>query len=76
LQIVIEHGRLTSIEMTKLDDDNVDFPGLTFLQMVFGHRSLDELYLSFPDCLWDTNETRVLLNILFPKKPSCVFGNV
>jgi hypothetical protein len=76
LQIVIEHGRLTGIEMTKLDDDNVDLPGLTFLQMVFGHRNLDELYLSFPDCLWDTNETRVLLNILFPKKPSCVFGIV
>jgi hypothetical protein len=62
--------------MKELDDDNADFPGLTFLQMVFGYRSLDELYLSFPDCLWDTNETRALLNILFPKKPSDVLGIV
>jgi len=76
LQIVIERGRLTGIEMKELDDDNVDFPGLTFLQVLFGYHSLDELYHSFPDCLWDTNETRALLNILFPKKPSDVLGIV
>lgn len=45
------------------------FPGLTFLQLVFGYRSLDELRHSFADC-WVDESLRVLLPILFPKRVS------
>lgn len=43
------------------------FPGLTFLQLLFGHRSIDELRRTFPDC-WGGSEARVLLDALFPKQ--------
>ena len=48
------------------------FPGLTFLQLLFGSRSLDELEHAFADCIVRTVEARSLLNALFPKAPSCV----
>jgi hypothetical protein len=51
----------------------VAFPGLTFLQILFGYRSLEELQQSFPDCWCDSEEVRALIDILFPKKFSDVF---
>lgn len=48
------------------------FPGLTFLHLLFGHRSLDELRYAFADCRPNNERATVLLNILFPKKPSAV----
>src|SRR5689334_11082889 len=49
------------------------FPDLTFLQLLFGYRSLDELEAAFPDCLPRGQEPRVLLQALFPKAPSKVW---
>ncbi len=46
------------------------FPGLTFLQVLFGHRSLDELRVIFADCWTDGDDARTLLEILFPKQAS------
>jgi hypothetical protein len=43
------------------------FPGLTFLQLLFGYRSLDELNYAFADCWWDNDQAFGLLNALFPK---------
>jgi hypothetical protein len=51
----------------------IAFPGLTFLQLLFGYRSYDELHQSFADCWCDNEEVRALINILFPKKLSDVF---
>ena len=76
LRLVIEKGRLTMIEDWKpspADEGMVAFPGLTFLQLLFGYRSYDELRQSFPDCWCNTEEVRALINILFPKKSSDVF---
>jgi hypothetical protein len=77
LRVVFEKGQLNSVESWKPNpannDESVAFPGLTFLQMVFGHRSFDELQYAFADCYWNTNEARRLLEILFPKKLSDVF---
>lgn len=76
LRLVLEQGKLTTIESWKpspADEGSIAFPGLTFLQILFGYRSLDELNQSFPDCWWESEEIRVLLNILFPKKLSDVF---
>jgi predicted N-acetyltransferase YhbS len=49
------------------------FPDLTFLQLLFGSRSLRELEDAFPDCVVRTDEARALLDALFPKTPSDVW---
>ena len=76
LRLVLEKGRLAVIESWQPspdDDGAVAFPGLTFLQVLFGYRSFDELKYAFADCWCDNEEVRVLINILFPKKLSDVF---
>ena len=50
------------------------FPELTFLQLLFGFRSVEELELADPDCVISSPEARVLLGVLFPKQPSRVWG--
>jgi hypothetical protein len=49
------------------------FPDLTFLQLLFGYRSLDELEAAFPDCVTRGQEPRALVQALFPKAPSKVW---
>lgn len=76
LRLVIEKGRITTIEAWKPspeDGGKAAFPGLTFLQMLFGYRSFDELRESFADCWCDGEELRLLINILFPRRLSDVF---
>ena len=50
------------------------FPGLSFLQLLCGARSLDELEHAFADCRVHTEEARVLLHALFPKRPSLILA--
>ena len=64
----IERGERTTAERAA-----AMFPGLTFLQLVFGYRALDELEYAFADCLVRTDETRELLQTLFPKHASNVW---
>ena len=76
LRFVMEHGQLKTIEVwkpTPRDEGEIAFPGLTFLQILFGYRSYEELHYAFPDCWCDSEEVRVLINILFPKKPSNIY---
>src|SRR5687768_9092661 len=76
LRMVIEHGKITDIESWKRapkDEGDAAFPALTFLQLLFGYRSLEELQYAFADCWCDSEDVRVLLNILFPKKLSNVY---
>jgi hypothetical protein len=76
LRIVIEKGRLRTIEPwmpTPKEEGDAAFPDLTFLQIVFGYRSFDELQRAFADCWCDHEDVQVLINILFPKKLSDVF---
>jgi hypothetical protein len=49
------------------------FPGLTFLQLLFGYRSLAELDYAFADCVVTGEVGRVLLDALFPKQASNVW---
>ena len=44
-------------------------PPLVFLQLLFGHRSLEELRYAFPD-VWADDTARPLLEALFPSRPS------
>ena len=46
------------------------FPGLIFLQLIFGFRSTDDLEYAFADCRAGVDETRMLLDRMFPKGPS------
>ena len=76
LRLVIEKGLLTTIEPWKPspeDGGKIAFPGLTFLQMLFGYRSYEELHHAFADCWCDGEDLLALVNILFPKKLSDVF---
>lgn len=76
LRLEFESGRLTKAEAWQpiAEKESAAFPGLTFLQMLFGYRSFDELEHAFADCYWNTWQGRTVLNILFPKKLSDVFA--
>jgi hypothetical protein len=73
VRLVFEAGRITGIEPWEPSRDvqgDAVFPDLTFLQILFGYRTLDELKYAFKDCGTDHNEADVLLNALFPKRAS------
>ena len=74
LHLVFAAGKLVGAESRRPRDDvraDATFPGLTFLQLLFGYRSLEELRYAFPDC-WASREARVILAGLFPKQASFI----
>jgi Acetyltransferase (GNAT) domain len=89
VRLAVERGRLTTVETWRPDIGVLGlefgrpssdprrplamFPDLTFLQLLFGFRALEELEAAFPDCVVRTQEARALLNALFPKTPSDVW---
>ena len=50
------------------------FPGLTFHQLLFGFRSVEDLEYAFPDCIVSSDRSRSFLNVLFPKRASRIWG--
>ena len=83
LRMRLEGGRITSVESrTPTQNDlsateaTVDglFPGLIFLQLLFGFRSVEEIEFAYPDCIVTSNEARALLGALFPKRHSMVYA--
>ncbi|MDP9472794.1 MAG: hypothetical protein M3Q71_19375 [Chloroflexota bacterium] len=75
-RLFLVDGSLADVEVWEpLDGDKVgaSFPWLTFLQVLFGYRSLSELEHAFADCRVHTEETRILLDALFPEQPSHVW---
>jgi hypothetical protein len=74
LRLRFQRGRLAEVEPWQPErGESAAFPGLTFLHLLFGHRSLDDLKLAYTDCYARTDEARLLLKVLFPKKPSSVW---
>ncbi len=77
LGLVFETGRLVGIGEWKpepnRDSGEAGFPELTFLQLVFGYRSLTELKYAFADCWTKDDQAAVLLDILFPRRNSQVW---
>jgi hypothetical protein len=77
LRLAFEQGRLAAAENYRPTpvghEGNAAFPGLTFLQLLFGHRSLDELHKAFTDCYTVGDEPYVVLTTLFPRQPSCLW---
>jgi GNAT superfamily N-acetyltransferase len=83
LLLRLEHGRLAEVvDWSSDSEDSGDavFPDLTFLHLLFGHRTFDELRRFLPDCginihsLARGDEVRAVLEALFPKRPSHVWG--
>lgn len=76
LTLVWDNGRLKEVgegyDYSRLEEGDAAFPELTFLQLLFGHRDMDELRRSFTDLYTDNNEALVLLRALFPRRPSRV----
>ncbi|MGE5602560.1 MAG: GNAT family N-acetyltransferase [Nitrososphaerales archaeon] len=74
VKLALARGRFTAIEpwlpVPHDDEGDAGFPGLTFLQMLFGYRDFAGLRAAFPDCWAGGDETRGLLNALFPRQPS------
>ena len=74
VRLVLERGKLAKIEGYKPHpyghEGNVGFPPHTFLQLLFGYRSMDQLKFSFSDCWTDKDEYHILMDILFPRQPS------
>jgi hypothetical protein len=75
LTFKFDHGRMLPVE--QLPEVNAKsgaaFPDLTFLRLLFGANSLEELQGMFPDVIVEsTTDARPLLNALFPKRQSNV----
>jgi len=76
LRLAFEEGRLACVEPwqpTHEEGRDAVFPDLTFLQLLFGYRALDELEYAFADCGTSSDEGRALLAALFPKCPSDIW---
>jgi hypothetical protein len=77
LKLAVEKGRLAAVEAWQPEPvghaGEAAFPGLTFLQLLFGYRSLDELKYAFPDCWTRSDDAAALLTVLFPKQSSDVW---
>ncbi len=70
--VKFQGGKLAGIETWQPATKNFGkaaFPELTFLQLVFGYRTIEELMAAFPDC-FVADELRPVLRVLFPKQPS------
>ncbi|HWE62005.1 MAG TPA: GNAT family N-acetyltransferase [Chloroflexota bacterium] len=74
LTLVFERGTLADIggfTPKRLGDGDALFPDLTFLQLLFGHRDRAELRHARADCYTHDQDAAVLLDVLFPRRPSC-----
>jgi GNAT superfamily N-acetyltransferase len=75
LNLVFEKGAITEIGRfmpKKVEDGDGLFPDLTFLNLLFCHRSYAELDTAHPDCYVNNAEAHILLDVLFPKKLSYI----
>jgi hypothetical protein len=76
LALLWDRGKLASVESWQpgVRDWSVPrFPGLSFLQLVFGKCTLEELMLVYADCWSGSDEANLLLHCLFPRKASNVW---
>jgi len=73
LRLAFEDGRLTAAEdwcnTTWESRAQAAFPPLSFLQLVFGYRSLSAMSSSQPD-VWADDNAAYLLDVLFPARAS------
>jgi len=71
LTLTFERGKLTGVEDSErkaTDYGDLGLPGLLIHHLIFGYHSHDELHQIFPDVYVDNDQSRVLLEIIFPKQ--------
>lgn len=77
LLLGFEAGKLVKVENYQPQpyghSADAGFPDLTFLQLLFGRRSVDELHYAFADCFYNNGMAHGLLDALFPKQASDVW---
>ena len=76
IRFIVAEGRI-SVEPwqpERIEAGDALFPGLSFLPLLFGFRSLEDIQRAYPDCALATDEARALLPILFPTKASQVWS--
>lgn len=76
VRLALERGQIVVVEPWQSPTGrggDAAFPEQTFLQLLFGYRSLADLKYAFADCYSDS-DTHVLLDVLFPKQPSYVWS--
>jgi len=77
MKLTLERGRVTAIAPHHIDTNkepaDADFPCLTFLILLMGRRTLDEITHIYPDCRAKA-EAYGLIGALFPKGTSHVIG--
>jgi GNAT superfamily N-acetyltransferase len=76
--LTLEEGKIKAVEpwdTPDFEDSSAQFPELTFTQLLFGYRSLDELDNAYPDCYSNSEapDAGPLLRALFPKKQSLIW---
>jgi hypothetical protein len=79
IKLILKEGCFETIEAWRPmpdDEGQVRFPDLTFLSLLCGRRSFDELADFFPDCYATKDEFGSLMRALFPKQTSNVWGLV
>ncbi|MGB8643823.1 MAG: GNAT family N-acetyltransferase [Anaerolineae bacterium] len=77
MRLVLETGRVKAVEPWRPEsatDGDALFPGLTFLMVLLGHRSANEVKYVFPDAGVSSLPTRALINALFPRQASRPWG--
>lgn len=76
IQLVFEKGKIKAIEgltFDKLENSDAHFPAFTFLHLIFGHRTIDELSYIYADLMTKDRENKKLIGALFPKCPSHIW---
>ena len=78
IRLTLENGRIhfDPWKPDHADHGSAGFPMHTFLQILFGYRSFEELKYAFPDCWWSDASTRIVVNALFPKKSSSLYYGI
>jgi hypothetical protein len=78
VQLLFEKGQIMEISPytpTSFDspeDGDIFFPELTFLHVLFGQRSYEEVRHMWVDCFATNATAPILMNVLFPQRPSWV----
>jgi hypothetical protein len=70
-----ERGKLIDVQAWEnpgFEKSSANFPNLTFLQLLFGYRDVQQLEDAYADLYFRQEDAKILLNSLFPRKPSHV----
>lgn len=75
IKMDFEKGKIKNVETWEkpgYEKASANFPELTFFQLLFGYRDVQELENAYPDLYYSKEFAKPLLQALFPKKASHV----